>query len=98
MKPMLLTSANEIPVGDEWLYEVKYDGFRCILVWDEKSPTFVSRNGNDLTHLFPEITQFYANIYEKFVPFLPLTADGELVHLVNAYKSDFSIVQSRGRM
>jgi bifunctional non-homologous end joining protein LigD len=98
MKPMLLTSANEIPVGNEWIYEVKYDGFRCILFWDEKSPTFVSRNGNDLTHLFPEITQFYTSIYEKFAPFLPLTADGELVHLVNAFKSDFSIVQSRGRM
>ncbi|WP_172373591.1 DNA ligase D [Sporosarcina jiandibaonis] len=98
MKPMLLTSANEIPVGNDWIYEVKYDGFRCILVWDEKSPTFVSRNGNDLTHLFPEIIHFYTSIYEQVAPFLPITADGELVHLVNEFKSDFSIVQSRGRM
>ncbi|QUW23680.1 DNA ligase D [Sporosarcina sp. Marseille-Q4063] len=98
MKPMLLTSANEIPVGNEWIYEVKYDGFRCILIWDDKSPTFISRNGNDLTHLFPEIIQFYTSIYEQVAPFLPITADGELVHLINEFKSDFSIVQSRGRM
>ena len=37
MKPMLMTSANELPVGEEWIYEVKYDGFRCILVWDEEN-------------------------------------------------------------
>ena len=98
MKPMLMTSANELPVGDEWIYEVKYDGFRCILFWDEKTPTLISRNGNDLTYLFPEVIQFCASIYDQVAPFLPLTTDGELVYLVNRFKSDFSIVQSRGRM
>ena len=95
---MLLTPANELPIGDEWIYEVKYDGFRCILVWDEKSPTLISRNGHDLTHQFPEIIQFCLSIYSEIAPFLPLTMDGELVHLVNTFKSDFSTVQSRGRM
>lgn len=96
---MLLTPANELPIGDEWIYEVKYDGFRCILFWeDEKSPTFISRNGNELTHIFPEVIEYLTSIYEQVAPFLPITADGELVHLVNEFKSDFSIVQSRGRM
>lgn len=98
MKPMLLTPANELPIGDEWLYEVKYDGFRCILVWDEKLPILISRNGHDLTHQFPEIIQFCLSIHSEMAPFLPLTMDGELAHLVNPVKSDFSIVQSRGRM
>ena len=29
MKPMLLTSVEELPVGDEWIYEAKYDGYRA---------------------------------------------------------------------
>ena len=97
MKPMLLTPANELPIGEEWLYEVKYDGFRCILVWDE-TPTLVSRNGHDLTHQFPEIIQHCLSLNTEMAPFLPLTMDGELVYLVNPFKSDFATVQTRGRM
>ena len=46
MKPMLLTSVEELPIGDEWIYEAKYDGYRAILVWENEIPTIISRNGN----------------------------------------------------
>ena len=53
MKPMLLTPANELPIGDEWIYEVKYDGFRCILFWeDEKSPTLLVEMATNLLTSF----------------------------------------------
>ncbi|MGE7749899.1 DNA ligase D [Lysinibacillus fusiformis] len=97
MKPMLLTETNDIPLGDEWLYETKYDGFRCLLLWDEQ-PMLISRNGRNLNHSFPEIIEYCHQIYASVKAFLPLTFDGELVYLNNSYKSEFSVVQQRGRM
>ncbi|WP_036131417.1 DNA ligase D [Lysinibacillus sphaericus] len=98
MKPMLLTDVNEAPIGEEWLYETKYDGFRCILVWEEEEPILKSRNDNVLNHLFPEIIEFCMRIYDRIKPLLPLVLDGEVVYLTNHFKSNFSIVQKRGRM
>ncbi|SCY73279.1 DNA ligase D [Lysinibacillus sp. FSL M8-0216] len=97
MKPMLLTETNDIPLGDEWLYETKYDGFRCLLLWDEQ-PMLISRNGRNLNHSFPEIIEYCHQIYTSVKAFLPLTFDGELVYLNNSYKSEFLVVQQRGRM
>lgn len=94
---MLLTASTEVPIGNEWLYETKYDGFRCIIEWD-KEPLLKSRNGKLLNNMFPEIISFCHEIYDKIKPFLPLTMDGELVYLVNNFQSDFSKVQLRGRM
>ena len=94
---MLLTDAPDIPVGKDWLYETKYDGFRCILEW-ESEPILKSRNGKILNAMFPEIINFCHEIDEQISPFLPLTLDGELVYLTNNFQSNFSIVQLRGRM
>ena len=68
MKPMLLTEVLETPIGEEWMYETKYDGFRCMLVWDEQ-PMLISRNGNNLTHLFPEILDFCKSIFNNIKSF-----------------------------
>lgn len=97
LKPMLLTDATEIPVGKDWLYEPKYDGFRCILEW-ESEPILKSRNGKILNLMFPEIVNYCHEIYEQIQSYLPLTLDGELVHLTNNFNSNFSVVQLRGRM
>lgn len=95
---MLLTEAIEPPKGEEWFYEAKYDGFRCIIQWTEEEPILISRNGNVLNQLFPEIIAYCKDLYKKIKAYLPLTFDGELVFLMNNYKSEFSIVQQRGRM
>ncbi len=95
---MLLTEATEVPLGEDWLYETKYDGFRCILQWVEAEPILISRNGNVLNHLFPEIMTYCQKLYVEIKAYLPLTLDGELVYLTNDYKSEFSKVQQRGRM
>lgn len=97
---MLLTAAEEIPNGEDWCHEVKYDGFRCVLDWEDGSvePVLKSRNGNILNQKFPEIIDFCEEIKEVIRSYLPLTLDGELVYLTNNYKSNFSVVQTRGRM
>lgn len=68
MQP-ILTSVP--PEGSEWRYEVKYDGFRCLLRIDESGVTLTSRNGQTLTNQFPEITAFTAQVFsahERQVP------------------------------
>lgn len=99
MKPMLLTAAFKIPEGDFFL-EGKYDGFRCILEWEsgQAFPILISRNNNILNNKFPEIISFCKGIYNIVKPFLPLKMDGEIVFLTNNYRSNFTIVQKRGRM
>ncbi|WP_026584244.1 DNA ligase D [Bacillus sp. J33] len=97
MKPMLPTLTFDVPEGKEWLFETKYDGFRAILHWNQDI-SLTSRNDKPLLDLFPEIKMFLEQNKEKFEPFLPLTLDGELVFLENAYKAHFGSIQVRGRM
>lgn len=97
MKPMLPTLTFEVPQGDNWNYEVKYDGFRALLFWD-KEIKLISRNGNSLLEIFPEIKLYLEKNNELFKEFLPLVLDGELVYLENEYKAHFSSIQVRGRM
>lgn len=97
MRPMLPTLTFDVPEEKEWLFEAKYDGFRAILHLD-KEPRLTSRNDKPLLHIFPEIKDFLEQNKDKFEPYLPLTLDGELVFLENAYKAHFGSIQVRGRM
>src|SRR5260370_1038347 len=53
--PMLAKLATEIPTGDGWHYEPKWDGFRCIVFRDGDSIELASRNERPLTRYFPEL-------------------------------------------
>lgn len=97
MKPMLPTLAFEIPQGEEWRYETKFDGFRALLKW-EHEPELTSRNGKPLLPIFPEIKDYLLLHKKIFEPFLPIELDAELVFLENPYKANFSAIQIRGRM
>lgn len=96
MKPMLPTYYPEAPKSTDWRYEVKYDGFRAILTIDAHTVKITSRNGKELSSLFPEISTFINDLDLK--SFLPLQLDGELVWLTNEAKADFFEVQWRGRL
>jgi len=98
LKPMLLTAAEEVPTGDHWIFETKYDGYRCLLYWDQQGIKLFSRNQKELTHLFPEIIAQCEEYNNIIFPFLPLILDGEICYLTNPYKSEFSTVQTRGKM
>lgn len=98
MKPMKLTAVEDFPVKPGWIYEAKYDGFRCMLVWEKTTPNLLSMSGKKLNATFPEIIDFCEEMYDQVKPFLPLTFDGELVYLENSFKSRFSTVQRRSRM
>ncbi|MFC4663822.1 DNA ligase D [Oceanobacillus aidingensis] len=94
MKPIERT---DIPEGDEWLYEVKYDGFRCELSWTDKNIILTSKNNLDISNKFPEIINWCNDNYDYFNSKLPLKIDGELVILNHRYQANFAKIQARGR-
>ncbi len=95
---MLPTLVFEAPKGNEWIYEVKYDGFRAILDWNIQDVNLVSRNGNRLNDQFPEIIEECKKLTKKFSKYLPLVFDGELCILESNYKASFEQIQQRGRL
>ncbi|MEO5723618.1 MAG: ATP-dependent DNA ligase, partial [Ilumatobacteraceae bacterium] len=55
LSPMLAKLADDIPTGDGWLYEPKWDGFRCIVFRDGEDVVLASRNERPFTRYFPEL-------------------------------------------
>ena len=48
-------SVSEIPVGDHWQYEPKWDGFRCVIFRTDRAVELQSKSGRSLTRYFPEL-------------------------------------------
>ena len=55
--PMLATLAEEVPKGDGWLFEIKWDGYRALASLHGGEATLRSRRGNDLTGRFPGVVR-----------------------------------------
>src|SRR5688572_2225034 len=56
-EPELATLVEAPPVGPEWAYEVKYDGYRILAVVRGREVRLVSRNGKDWTERFPTLAR-----------------------------------------
>ncbi len=55
--PMEAQLMNELPLGSEWQYEPKWDGFRCIIYRDGSELELQSKTGQSLGRYFPEVLQ-----------------------------------------
>ncbi len=55
--PMEALSVDEIPEGDEWQYEPKWDGFRCLVFRDGDEVALQSKAGQPLARYFPELVE-----------------------------------------
>ena len=55
--PMEAEPATALPVGPQWQYEPKWDGFRCLAFRDNKRIDLISKSGKPLTRYFPELTE-----------------------------------------
>src|SRR3954453_3192945 len=74
VKPMLAKAATKLPTGEDFFYEPKWDGFRCIVFRDGDEVELGSRNAPPLPRFFPEVVAAVkANLPEKCV------VDGEIV-------------------
>ena len=73
LPPMEARSVDEIPVGDDWQYEPKWDGFRCIAFRDGDKVFLQSKAGQPLARYFPDsVAQLLTLKSKRFV------LDGEL--------------------
>ena len=88
VEPMLARASPTLPAGD-WLYEPKWDGFRCVLFRDGDEVVLGSRNGKPLTRYFPELV---STILEQ----LPdrVVVDGEVV-VAGPAGLDFDVLSQR---
>jgi len=88
LKPMLARSVDGIPDGD-FIYEPKWDGFRCLVFRDGDEITLGSRNDRPLTRYFPELLDpLRRNLPRRCV------VDGELV-VSTGHGTDFDLLGQR---
>ncbi len=86
---MLAKLARELPEGDGFIYEPKWDGFRCIVFRDGKDVVLGSRNEKPLTRYFPDLVDsLRANLPERCV------VDGEIV-IASPSGLDFDLLSQR---
>ena len=83
--PQLARSAKELPLGEHWAYEPKFDGFRAIVFVDGDEAHIQSRGGKPLGRYFPELS-FPPGRY---------VVDGEIVIDGDDGQQDFGALQQR---
>ncbi len=89
LKPQLAKSSRELPTGDGWCYEPKWDGFRTIVFRDGDEVHLQSRNGKPMNRYFPDIVeQALALKAKRYV------LDGEMVVTVDGIQ-EFDLLSQR---
>src|SRR6266568_5227178 len=73
-RPMEALPATELPIGTEWQYEPKWDGFRCLAFRDHNQIELRSKSAKSLTVYFPELVASLASLAAK-----QFVLDGEIV-------------------
>jgi bifunctional non-homologous end joining protein LigD len=89
--PMLATLVEGPPKARDWLYEIKWDGYRALAYVEDGRAKLVSRNQNDLTAAFAEV----AAELPLHVRARRVLLDGEVVALDERGRSSFSLMQQR---
>ena len=89
VKPQLARSAKELPDGDGWMYEPKWDGFRTIVFRDGADVHLQSRNGKPMNRYFPEVVEQVAKLPAK-----KAVLDGELIVVVDGFQ-EFDLLSQR---
>ena len=88
--PMLATSVDDPFDDPEWLFEIKWDGYRAIAFIAKGKVRLVSRNQNDLTAQFSELQNIPSSIKADTA-----ILDGEIAALDEQGRSSFSLMQQR---
>ena len=90
---MLAESADTAFTRDDWLFELKLDGYRLLASKQRGEVLLLTRNGNDYTAVFPEVARAL-----KALPLDDFIIDGEVVVLDPQGRPSFSLLQRRGRL
>ena len=87
LRPMLLTAARALPVGDGWVHEAKLDGWRCLVEVSGGRVQVWSRRGGEYTAKLPEL-QSLSRLDD-------VVLDGELVVVTEDGRADFELLSRR---
>ena len=88
--PMLATSIEKPFDGPDWLFEIKWDGYRAVAFLESGKVRLVSRNQNELTPRYPELKDLAQSVKAKNA-----ILDGEVVALDEQGRPSFSLMQQR---
>jgi bifunctional non-homologous end joining protein LigD len=91
IRPMLATLIKEPFDNPDWLYEIKWDGYRAIASWDGEKAELYSRAGNDFSQKYPEVTEAVRGMSQRVV------LDGEIVAVDSEGRSHFEWLQNWSR-
>ncbi|RPF29179.1 ATP-dependent DNA ligase [Georgenia muralis] len=91
--PMLATAGDvgDLSAGHDWALEMKWDGARAVVVVEGDDVRLLSRNGNDVTKLYPEL----ADVAGCLTGAGEAVLDGEIVALDRRGRPSFSLLQQR---
>jgi bifunctional non-homologous end joining protein LigD len=87
--PELATLVDDVPPGDDWLHEIKFDGYRLLVFVDRGRVRMLTRKGNDWTARFPGLVEPFASIPAK-----QAILDGELVIVAPNGATSFQMLQN----
>jgi len=88
-EPELATLVTQAPDGDEWVHELKFDGYRLLATLHAGKATLATRRGNDWTSRMPALAAALARLDVDGA-----VLDGELVALDERGVSDFQRLQN----
>ena len=86
----LATLSDVVPSGKEWIFEIKYDGYRILAFCESGKTKLKTRNNKDYSSKFPEIVQSLNDLTSKRACVL----DGEVVVFDPKGRSDFGALQN----
>jgi bifunctional non-homologous end joining protein LigD len=90
IEPMLATLSSTLPSGSDWLFEVKWDGYRALVFIAKGKARLVSRRGNSMDKQFPEV----AEALGRTIKAVTAIVDGEVVALDDNGVPSFQLLQN----
>jgi bifunctional non-homologous end joining protein LigD len=86
--PAMLVKETDTPFNDkDWIFEIKWDGYRAIAELNKSDVKLYSRNGNQFNKAYPEISEALAKLN------LQAVIDGEIIVMDESGKPNFQLLQ-----
>ena len=90
VEPQLATLVDSVPAGNDWLFEMKYDGYRCVAAISGENVRLYTRNGLDWTDKFASLVAPMSLLTDSSA-----LLDGEICAFDESGKTSFSTLKTR---
>ena len=89
LEVQLATLVDDVPTQGDWLYELKYDGYRAVATLGGGKVTLTTRSGKDWTTRFPAIAEALSHLRVENA-----VLDGEIAYVLDDGRTDFQMLQN----